>query len=509
MAFSVTINGSTKTVKRGTLRITKTANGRSTCAFTVISTDGSYRPPLDATVVVADGATTLFGGLINQPSEQGVVGGKGIAAIETDISAGDFNAYADRRYIKEDFPAQTLAARLTTIVANYLAVYGVSLSGSQVTGPSLPARSYDYVQLSEVLNETATMTQASGEAFAWSIDASKVLVMAQPSTVAAPFDLVGDTLADVIGDITVEPNREHYANRVIIKVPPKTEIHRLETFTGDGSTTTFTPQYTLIKSYGYVQIGTNQYETLNTPTDPDAATWTYDPSTNTITRNSGAPASGDTISFWFDGTFNGTAVAEDAGEITTYGPYEMVVKVEDVPPDTTIQALADAYLAQSLLVPKSVKYRTFTGGLVPGQSQTITVSRRNLSGSAVITDVNIRDLGRTTLTYDVTAVIDAQTNLNKSWRDVYKTWSGDKIGAGSEVTPAPTTSSTGMSSAGPGGPNRAVQFNNSGSFGGDDAFLYYKDENSVVCGGGGSSITAADFESCQVFGYDCHIADPS
>jgi hypothetical protein len=54
-----------------------------------------------------------------------------------------------------------------------------------------------------------------------------------------------------------------------------------------------------------------------------------------------------------------------------------------------------------------------------------------------------------------------------------------------------------------------VQFNRSGAFGGDDdGFRYNETTNSLVCGGGGSDITANDHESCVVFGYDCHIADP-
>jgi hypothetical protein len=56
-------------------------------------------------------------------------------------------------------------------------------------------------------------------------------------------------------------------------------------------------------------------------------------------------------------------------------------------------------------------------------------------------------------------------------------------------------------------PFRSVQFNHDGVQSGSAGFLFYRDETSIVVGAL-SSITAAAFESCHVFGHDCHIGDP-
>jgi len=112
--------------------------------------------------------------------------------------------------------------------------------------------------------------------------------------------------------------------------------------------------------------------------------------------------------------------------------------------------------------------------------------------------------GARPLVYDIT--LTAGANVQEEWRDIYKLWAGDKTGSAATAVAAGDGI---VIQGGPGGPNKAVQYNDSGRFGGDlnAEFTYDKDTNSLVCGGGGSSITAAVVESCQVFGYDCHIAD--
>lgn len=504
MAVVITIAGVTKTVKKGSLRISQTANGRTTASFAVLSTDGSYRAALDAEAIVTEGGTRILGGLIDHPSEKGLLQGAS-AAIETSVNVVDFNAYAERRFVNETIVEGTLKAALTTLVANYLTGYGVTLDAGQVTGPTLPELTYDYRKMTEVLDELATLTADAGEPFVWRIDAFKVLRMYQPSTTAAPFDIIGNAPSEVMGDIEVEETRDQYANRIIVKTPSKTEMNRVETFTGDGATTAFPLQYTLFASRGYV-TSAGVFETLAI-LPATGGTWSFDPDTNTLTRGS-APAAGATITFAFDGTFTGQGLAEDAGEIASVGIWEKVVSVDSVPSDTTAQALAEAYLARSLPVTKKVKYRTLQTGLTVGQTQTITVPRRNIDVTAAISDIVIRDFDPRQLARDVTAIIDAaQTNLGRGWRDVYKQWSGDKSGASTAIAAA-TTPGTGTPPGGPAGPDTAGQFNNAGVFGGSGQFTFDDDTDCMLVGGGGSSITAGDPRSCQVFGYNNHITDP-
>jgi len=513
MAITVTIAGSQKAYRVGSLQLSSPVNGRQTASFEVRSNDGTYRPALDASVVIADGATTLFGGLIDSPEEEGVLGDDSgdYAAISTRINAVSYHAYTERRFVNLTLTAGTLKSMLTTLVSTYLTGYGVTLDAGQVDGPTLPELTYTYTRLMDVLDELMTLTGTYGNPYVWTINGSKVLSAYQPSTTAAPFNIT-DGDGNRIGDLTVDRTRHDYANTIILIVPTKTEVNHVETFTGDGTTYSFPLSYTLTGMRYTVQVdGVDELLTFQGIGFDLAVHWLYYAADNTIRRMiSGTPdppALGAVISITFDGTYSGQGIASDAGEIAANGIWERVITVDSVPADTTAQALADGYLAKAIASPKAITYRTFRSGLAVGQSQTITCATRNLSALAcIITEIKTSDYGtgsgRGGLLYDVT--VTSGVNPQDQWRDIYRLWAGDKTGNSMKATfSVGAGDATGK--VGPAPPDQSVQFNNGGSFGGDEAFIYYKDQNSVVCGGGASSITAADFESCQVFGYDNHI----
>lgn len=501
MQFDLSIAGVAKQLKAGTLRLTETANRRCTAVFRLDSLDRSYRPAEGAEVVIEEDSTRIFAGLVDRPSERGF-GGPLHPGISTTVNVVDFTVYAERRFVNLTLAAGTLKSQLSTLVTTYLATYGVTLDAGQVDGPSMPELVYDYKRLDVVLNELMTLTADAGQPFIWEISYSKVLSAYQPSTDAAPFDLVGNDLPEVVGDIEVQTSRsDHYANRIILKVQPKTEMARVESFTGDGANDTVTLQYLPFAHRGYVTYD-GIFETLTTTPYAGSASWTLDMPTGVLTREAGPIGSGLVVSINFDGSFAGAWTAEDSGEIAAVGIWERVLVLDSIPSDTTGQAFADAELAKRIAAITTVKYVTWQQGLEIGQQQTINVSSRNVNGDAVIVDIATRDLVHR-LERTVTAVIDAtQTNLGRSFQDDYEIWYGDKTGSASPPT---VGASAGATSAAP--PFTSVQFNRDGAFGGDADFLYYEDENSLVCGGGGSSITALDHESCQVFGHNNHIAD--
>lgn len=498
MIFDLTIAGVPKQLKAGTLNIHALANGRATASFRIDSQDRSYRPAIDAEVVMEEDGVRIFGGLIDRPAEKGFAGPRR-PGISTTVNAVDYHVYAEWRYVNETLAAGTLKSQLTTLVTNYLAVFGVSLDAGQVDGPSLPELILDYVRLDEVLNQLMALTADFGQPYIWRISNTKVLSAYQPSTTAAPFNLIGDTLPEVVGDIEVEPSNDGKANKIIVKVIPVTEMNRVESFTGNGVDDFVTLQYTLTQHRGYVTYN-GIFETLTTTPFAGTASWTYDAATNTLTREAGPIGNGLVVSITFDGVFSGTWTATDPSWTTS--PREKVIELETIPTTTTGQAFADAELAKSLEGPIFVRYHTWEQGVVPGQSQTINVPSRNVNNDAVITEVVITDKVHRLDRYVTAVADDTQTNLDRGWTDVYRIWAGDKTGSGTTGT---SIGSGAVGVTGPAPPTRSVQFNDSGSFGGDSAFIYYKDENSVVCGGGGTSINATTFESCQAFGYDCHI----
>jgi hypothetical protein len=432
MAFTVTIDGDPVEVLDQSLNITA-ANGRSTATFEARSLDGSTRYDEDTEVIIEEDATRILGAVASSTRERGTVNGA-TDGIVIEVTGTDFNAFIDRRIVSFSLVSGTLKTALDYIVDTYLSGaggYSITLDAGQVDGPTLPALAYTVVKLRDVLDDISRLTGEVGEPYYISIDDFRVLSGKQASTEPAPFD-VADPCAEVIGDIVVEERRDsNYANNVTVYVPPTPQSNHVETFTGDGSEDTFQLQYTLVQAPASVYVdGVPESLAIEGQGFDLAVRWLYNQTNNTIQRViqgvSDPPGLGADISITFDGLITIVVNAFDAAEIAAIGIWDKVITLSSLPPDTTAQAIADAELAKSKYPVRTVTYSTMEQGLKTGQSQTFTVSRRNLSGAAgVITQIVTRDIGKQRLLRQVTATIDdSQTNVGKSWGDVYRRWNG-------------------------------------------------------------------------------------
>ena len=497
MAITLTINGSTRQWQANSLLIDEPLNGQPRLSLEVFSASASWRPSLDEEVIVEQDSTLIFGGVIVQAREHGPGGAlvQRTTDIATEITSVGFSVMASYRYVTRSFTSGTLKSYLQALVDDYLDDDGIALYASQVDGPTMPDRDYTAVRLDEVLSEWSALT-----GYVWEITYDKKLRMFTPGSEAAPTSITAAN-GKAIGDVTVEPKRGPYFNRVLLKAGQAVQVDKTDTFTGDGTTDEFDLNYPLVYQpqvgYGYVTNGTDNYETLDLA--GNGATWEYDPVTNNITRVAGAPANLNAISITYPAQFPILVTAEDAGEIAAHGTREKVISYPNVYDIDVAQDLADAELAKGIAVHREVNYTTEEVGIRPGQTQTITFSARNLDATCTVMQVRTRDVAGKTLHRNVTAV-EGSTVIQTSEREqVYADW----LAKGDSAAVAQVPTSAG--SAVPFPPDKSVQFNRAGAFGGDAAFTYYEDENSVVCGGGGSSITALAFESCQVFGSNCHI----
>ncbi len=504
--YILTVEGVERPLRLGSLNYQAVINGRDVLNCTIISELGAYRPSLSDDVLLSENGTDIFGGIIDRIEETGV-DQQPIADIASEITCVAYNVYADRRFIEETFAAGTTIGTIAaTIVTNYLDDYGITLDGGQVTGASLTDELvFTGILLSEALDQITTLT-----GYFWKVTPGKVFSMFTTGAIAAPFNVI-DGDGNNNGDIRVVRSREKYYNRVILKYGSDKIITITDSFTGNGVLDTFPLTYAIqgfypntvdgAAGYGVVDFSAGPTtESLGGLSTPSGYLWEYDPLGPTITRRSGAVGNGVAFSIRYDVQFPQTVTVEDYGEIIANGLAEFVAYYPDVYDKATATTLAEQILAQSLNIKTEVEYQTFEIGLAPGMTQTITVADRNVNDTFLITEVQTRSQQMTQDVLRTVKTIDG-ASFRGSFREVYKAWLGDGI-----------TSSSGGPTASTGGgfpapPLTSVQFNDVGVFGGDAAFTYLKDFNSVVCGDL-SDITAFSVESCQVFGYDNHIADP-
>lgn len=420
MAYVLTINGVTKSLQPG-WSINEQQNGLNRMDFVLFSASGGFRAVLDDVIVFTEAGVTIFGGVVDNPGEAGFGGASSTSAIVQKVSTVDFNVYPSRITVGTDTarPSESVKARLTWI-AGLMSAQGVTLAAGQVTGPTLPAATYLANRyLVDVLAETVSLAAGTGStSWAWEVDYTKALSAVETTgTNPTPFDVV-DGDGHVNGDLTVEqPRPSTYGNYAVVLGGSGTK-DRTDTFTGNGSTTTFALNYTFASSYGYVTVNgvTETIGTLGT------ATWSYDSSTNSIVRTS-APGVGAAIAITYVAqfplrVFSDGGLPASARVIRTY-------EEPDVFDRPVLQALADSYLTRDIAAPKTVKYNTAYSltGIHPGQVQTITSAKRNLSGSHTITAVKIVNIRGVLVQRQVTAVTTTRlpANLRQQFQQTFGT----------------------------------------------------------------------------------------
>lgn len=435
----LTIDGDTWYYHVGTLDIVEQTNARNTLSCEVFSFNTSVRPAIGAEIILETAEGRKFGGHINSVEESGI-GGESIGSLEFQISAVDYNALADRRYMAEILPSQNVKTTLETVV-DYLAPYGVTLDPAQWDGPILPPITWDLKNISEALNELCAIIGplvGPPTATMWEIDYDKVfrVFTAIDAGHEAPFNIPG-AAGTVIGDVQVRPDKTDYANYVIVLFGTGEKAVIDAVGTGDGILTSWELHYTgLVSHEGYVNVGgsivggvitggTN--ETLGLA--GSGATWTWDAATNTITRSS-APTGA--LHMPYVATFPQRAIAAGTG-IDPEDHVERVYRYEDIFEVDIAQALADSLLLQVMTTFKEVSYVTPISGLRPGMIQTITLPHRDVSGVHLIIRVRIYDRVETQLWYEVTAVSGSST-LPESWMATYQGWGkGGGAASGSSV----------------------------------------------------------------------------
>lgn len=472
--YALTINGTSRALLHDSMTIVEGANGRNTMVCDILEPT-TYRPALFDTVTVTEDAVTIFSGYIIEPVESGF-GGIGWATITTRISCADWSALADRRYVSGSFGPGTTKQLLQQSLS-YLSIFGVTLDPTQGDGPAVPEFICDDRQLSDLYNEVSNVVNG-----VWDITYGKLLKMTFPGDVAAPFNIVaGD--GNVIGDVTVEPVTEEYANRIILRYSAGARAsYAFLTFNANpinddriilgGGDYFF--KTTLTGAANQIKIGATLAEsaenlvatimhdpagagtkyTAATPANPSAWAYIISPGVvraraiqsgdvgNSIAANSTTAnivwhdESGAIVTALYLGTDADPAervVAEDVGAqgVGQINLVEKVVSKTSVFTRDVAVALANAELQRSLGLAKKIEYVTYRTGVHPGQTQTITLPLRNLSGSFLITDVRIQNVpGDTACRRTVTAYTQGQMPTR---------WQNDvaHIMAGSTVTGAP------------------------------------------------------------------------
>jgi hypothetical protein len=442
MAITITINGVNQTAKcqdallQGGRRLQYNRVAGSPATLSLYTYDrtgggGGYRPAIDQTVVVNDGGTDVFSGVISDIREQALSeAGDGFdKGILCAVTCADQNGLLLRdTYTKTYADGTTVKQILQDLIANPLSTRGITLDGTQANGPGVNGFAFVDAYIDDILNSLTTIT-----GWVWDITPAKVISMISPGSVSCGFSLT-DGGGNIFGGVTVEQGRsDNYANRVTVVAGPDEQLIKTDTFTGTGAVSSWVLTYqpvTDVNGYlvsrGYVIEGSSIL-TLSPPAGGGSYTWTA--ATNTLTRAGGALGLGVVISITYGVQFPINVTANDAGEQAAHGIYAKKYIAEDVTDKATATQLATGLLSRNIASPQIVSVTHRKGLSKPGRSVVITFSERNLNSTYMITEASFWNDVDGSLTHALRAV--SGTTQPDSWVEFFKRGGSANSGGGS------------------------------------------------------------------------------
>jgi hypothetical protein len=404
------------------------ANGSATLAFFDLSAAG-YRPAIDDTISVTDGATTVFEGVIDDIIESAFAEELD-TGIKTTVTASDWNKLPTRVWYTGTIAAGTsLRTALSTIITGAgLDTLGVTLSVANMgTGlPNGPALTSDVAFDGHALDAFNKLQQLTG--YIWRIVPGKVMTMYEPGFISCGYSLsdADTTASGVYGAVGYTKSRaSNYVNRVRVLAGPNGPGAPItQTWVGNGVITTFAITGLNVPSSnvwpGVVVIGGVTYAIYPVGTGgANDIEWDYATNGGTLHfKGTSVSVAVGNISLTYTPLYPFTVTAQNAGEIAARGPYEQRVTAPEVLGYAEALAVGTAFLRTTATTPRVVTVHTGKGLAYPGQSVALSFTARVIAGTFLITDVEIHSVEDGSLEYVLTCVDGSE--LNESWLDYYR-----------------------------------------------------------------------------------------
>jgi len=438
--YAVFVNSVETPVLMDSLNWQTVANGIGTLQCAIDSDDGSYRPEVDDEVVLKRDGAPIWGGYASTcPEEE--FGGVAQDGIKTTLTAASFEVVLTYRFVTLTIADGTTLEAALNSLASYLPT-GFAIHPSQATGPALPEITFTRVRLDKVLSRLFEFTS-----YLFKVTPTKYLLMYDPLTVPAPFDLLDTGPVYQIGDVRVDRTlNEFYANRSLVTVTtgPATSAETFVAADGasSGGFTRFTAKYPASQSINDTYPNLLTFDGVvasvigfnSDQLGPDDWYWdtTVSPAQLVYPEAGGRPfpTGAQVIDIAYAIRYPFQVTGNNLVEQGLRGIREREYQVEEMPL-ATAQDYADAVVANTARIIVKPSYSTHTDGLEPGMIQPIDIAKRDLDGDFLILDVRASmppGSDQTYLRYDVTAV--EGVNVESDWRKVYKDWLGEKSGSG-------------------------------------------------------------------------------
>jgi hypothetical protein len=396
MALTISIAATDRTsiYAAGTLQISEKLDLRTVVTFQLLTT--SVTPAIGEEVIVTDGATTHFLGMIQKIRKRLLTDG---ATLRYWITCGDYSSFFQARTITTSYTAQTLQAIVLDIVSLEFSNEGITTTGVEV-GPTLDKVTLNYIYAADAFDQLADLT-----GYHWYVDTDKDLHFEERISSTATFQQTDASNNFLAGSLDETEDRKRYRNKEVVRAGTDLTVSRTETINGND-----TRSYQLIYPAGAlpvirIDIGAGFVsQTIGIRGEDTGKEWYWQKGDHDITQDDGdtvlSNSGGDQIEITYKGQYPLVVQAQDDTEIADRaaveggdGIYSHVTSEPDVDTLDGATGIAAGLLRRFGVIPVTVQYETDGAGLRSGQLQTINLTDHGINDTFLIAEVKAKDLG--------------------------------------------------------------------------------------------------------------------
>lgn len=383
--LTIQIDGQDRTsrVQLGSLRITDNINQhRDTCLFQVKRTiEQPFQPEVNQEVIIFDGATRIFGGIITNVS----VRIESVDHAVYDVQCSDFSVLLERKLILERLSNQTVEEIIFFLLEKY-DDEGFTMDGV-IGDQTIDQITFNRINFSDVLNMMAQLT-----GFSWYVDYDKDIHFFPKSQEPAPFNLTDDSGNYIWQSLKIENDFTQIRNIVFIEGGEEEGNEMTEEFTATGTEEERT-LYRLGFKFARLPVvlvnSTPQnvgVEFLN-PDESFDCLWSFQEKYIRFTDGN-IPSESDVVEVTGNPLFKIIGRIQNGPSISQYGPWEFKIKDPNIKSRAEARARARAEIEAYKNGVIEGSFRTYESGLRSGQVITVNSPKRGINEDFLIQRVS-------------------------------------------------------------------------------------------------------------------------
>jgi hypothetical protein len=233
---TITIAGVDRTtyILWDSLRIENILNQQAdTCSFKIRKYgDRTFKPVVGREVIILDGATRVFGGIISQIAEAAVAWN----IIEYTINCIDYTRLLDQHLVAESYENKTITEIITSLIADWLPT-GITMT--QVDSSFMVKFiQFNYEPATKCINQLADLVGAN-----WYIDYNKDIYFKLPAASPAPTDITDSNGTYSKGSLVVRRDTSQLRNSIVVRGGEYLGTEFTASVRADGTQTVFNLPY--------------------------------------------------------------------------------------------------------------------------------------------------------------------------------------------------------------------------------------------------------------------------